>query len=180
MKLNPVIIFALSLLFTLGNAIAAKGHIEGHMPDSVAEMEYRIFLEFKPNHYEIRIKLATVLMNQDKLAAAESEFNLALVASPKNPEAHIGLSKLRLKQHRITDALEFMQKALEIDPENPSVYLIYGQALEADQQPRKAGLMYKDGLTKLSQNPEDPEALHNRAILEEALRKVEGKRTENE
>ncbi len=153
-------------------------HVEGHMPDSVAEMEYRILLEFKPNNFETRVKLAFVLMNQDKLMEAEKEFKRSLVTSPGNLQAHLGLSLLRLKQHKISAALEMIKKALEIEPDNPSVHLNYGLILEADNRPREAQQMYKAGLVKLTGKPDYPEVEHDRQQLKNALLKVAEKLTE--
>ena len=154
-----------------------RAHVEGHMPDSVAEMEYRILLEFRPNNFETRVKLAFVLMNQDKLGEAEKEFNRSLLASPHNFQAHLGLSLLRLKQHKINAALEMIKKAVEIEPDNPAVYLNYGLILEDDNRPREARQKYRDGLAKLAQNPNAPEAQHDRQQLESALQKVADKLT---
>ena len=53
------------LLLAILCAVPVLAHVEGHMPDSVAEMEYRILLEFKPGDFTTRVKLAMVLMNQD-------------------------------------------------------------------------------------------------------------------
>ena len=54
-----VIIFTSVLLFSI---ITASAHIEqGNMPDSVAEMEYRILLEFEPDNLEVRNMLGMVL-----------------------------------------------------------------------------------------------------------------------
>lgn len=175
-KLTAII--ALLLLTTLVfSTVPAQAHVEGHMPDSVAEMEYRILLEFRPNKFETRIKLAFVLMNQDKLEEAEKEFNRSLAASPRNFQAHLGLSQLRLKQHRTTEALEMIKKAVEIEPDNPAVYLNYGLILEDDNRPQEARQRYRDGLAKLAQNPKAPEAQHDRQQLESALQKIEKKLT---
>ncbi len=174
---RPIIIASMLLLALTVCAAPSLAHVEGHMPDSVAEMEYRILLEFKPNKFETRVKLAFVLMNQDKLIEAEKEFKRSLVASPDNLQAHLGLSLLRLKQHKINAALEMIKKALEIEPDNPEVYLNYGLILEADNRPSEARQRYRDGLAKLTQNPGDPEIEHDRQQLENALQKVAEKLT---
>jgi Tfp pilus assembly protein PilF len=168
---------SLLLIAFFFSAFPALAHVEGHMPDSVAEMEYRILLEFRPNKFETRVKLAFVLMNQDKLEEAEEEFNRSLTASPDNLQAHLGLSLLRLKQQRTTEALEMIKKAVKIGPDNPAVYLNYGLILEADNRPREARQIYNDGLAKLTLNPEAPEAEHDRQQLENALQKVVDKLT---
>ena len=40
------------------------------MPDSVAEMEYFILLEFEPNNLEARIKLGMILLRSEKFDEA--------------------------------------------------------------------------------------------------------------
>ena len=175
-KLTTFIASLLLITFVF-SPVSARAHVEGHMPDSVAEMEYRILLEFKPRDLVIRVKLAIVLMNQDKLEEAEKEFKRALAASPRNMQAHMGLSLLRFKQHKTDEALVMIKKALEIDPDNPTIYLNYGLFLEADKRPQEARQMYREGLDKLTNNPKDPEATHNRQQLENALQKVEEKLT---
>jgi len=156
----------------------AQAHVGDHMPDSVAEMEYRILLEFKPNEFATRIKLAMVLMNQNKLAEAEIEFNLALAKSPRNLSAHFGLSQLKLKQKKTAAALEIIKKALEIAPENPTVYLNYGRILEADNLPEKASQIYKIGLKKWDINHKYPEAAEDRQQLYQALRNIRNKQNQ--
>lgn len=165
------------LLGLVASTTPSLAHVEEQMPDSVAEMEYRILLEFRPHKFETRVKLAFVLMNQNKLEEAEKEFNLSLLAAPQNLQAHLGLSLLRLKQQRTTEALEIIKKAEEIEPDNPAVYLNYGLILEADNRPREARQRYRDGLAKLVRNQEDPEVEHDRQQLENALQKLEDKLT---
>ena len=172
LEYRKIIFPSLLLVILLFSSISAHAHVEGHMPDSVAEMEYRIFLEVKPKNFEIRVKLATVLMNQDKLAEAEKEFMRALTYSPRDLQTHIGLSQLKLKQQKINEALELIKKAKEIDRNNPSVYFNFGQILEVNKQLLEASQVYKEGLSKVAQNPKGPEAQHDKELLEEALKMV--------
>lgn len=179
--MNPkqltIIIVPLLLVAFVFSPISALAHVENHMPDSVAEMEYRILLEFKPKDIGTRIKLAIVLMNQNKLAEAEKEFFHSLAASPDNLQANIGLSQLRLKRHKISDALEIIKDAIEISPDTPAVYLNYGIILETANRHQEAQLMYEEGLGKLANNPNNPEAEHDRQQLENALKKIKDKIT---
>ena len=70
-----------------------------------------------------------------------------------------------------------IKKAAEIEPDNPAVHLNYGLILEADNRPREARQMYRDGLAKLAQHPKAPEAQHDRQQLENALQKIDEKLT---
>ena|GEM_PF-3033206 len=167
------VVAAVGLLALLTIVPAANAHVENNMPDSVAEMEYRIFLEFKPKDFATRVKLATVLLNQDKLAEAEQEFENALNLDPNNLQAHLGLSILRLKQGKTGEALEIIKKALEIAPDAPSVYLNYGKILEAHNRPEQAREMYQKGLNKTAGSPENSGTGHERQQLETALRNLQ-------
>jgi tetratricopeptide (TPR) repeat protein len=166
-------LFAAVGLLALSLAIPpAKAHVEGHMPDSVAEMEYRIVLEFKPKDFATRVKLAMVLMNQDKQAEAEKEFEKALKTDPRNLQAHLGLSLLRLKRNRIGEALLMIEKAAKIAPDSAAVCLNYGKILEADNRPGQAAKMYNKGLGQLAADSDNPDAEHDRQQLETALRNL--------
>jgi predicted Zn-dependent protease len=158
----------------------ARAHVEGHMPDSVAEMEYRILLEFKPDDYASRVKLATVLMNQEKLAEAEKEFNRVRAAAPRNLPAQLGLSRLRAKQHRTDEALKIIEKAVALAPDKPAVYLCYGAILAAANRLPEARVMYGKGLASLAAKAEDPEATDIREELEKALKELADKLTKNQ
>ncbi|MDF1577446.1 MAG: tetratricopeptide repeat protein [Desulfurivibrionaceae bacterium] len=177
MKTRPLaaLIVAAALLTLSLGIPSAYAHVEGHMPDSVAEMEYRILLEFKPNDFTTRVKLARVLLNQNKLAEAEREFNKAMQVDPQNIQAHIGLTVLGLKQNRTDYALEMIKKAAKLAPDEPAVYLNYGKVLEADNRPSEARDMYNQGLARPAGAPGNTAAGHDRQDLAEALRALEEK-----
>ena len=60
-----LVLFTAILLFSCSNP--ATAHVEkGTMPDSVAEMEYLILLEFEPDNFEVRIQLGMVLFRSEK------------------------------------------------------------------------------------------------------------------
>jgi len=120
----------LSFILIFGNG-PVHAHVEKGMPDSVAEMEYRILLEFKPGDFASRIKLGMVLLNQNKFKEADKEFHRALTSSPENQQAYIGLSLLHLKQDQTAQALKFIKNAVSLDPENGEVYLHYGKILQS-------------------------------------------------
>ena len=160
---------AFGLLFL---CIPAGAHVEKSMPDSVAEMEYRILLEFKPADYRSRIKLGMVLLNQNKFREAEKEFRRALMSSPDNQQAHTGLALLHLKQNEEDKAIELIRKAVSIDPEQGIVYLHYGYILESTSRFEEAFKMYQKGLTKLDPSP-DSEDSHHRDKLNKAVKNIE-------
>ena len=160
---------AFTLIFGYGPVHA---HVEKGMPDSIAEMEYRILLEFKPGDVESRIKLGMVLLNQNKFKEADKEFHKALKSSPESQQAHIGLAILHLKQNRTDRALEFIKEALIIDPERGEVYLHYGKILQSASRNKEALQMYKLGLGKLDPSPES-EDHHHRVKIDQAIQEIE-------
>lgn len=170
--LTGLITIALLLSVAL-NPAPLLAHVEAEMPDSVAEMEYRILLEFKPRDSSTRVKLAKVLLNQNKLAEAEQEFNRALTTSPNNLPALLGLSQLRLKQNRTTEALALTSKAVASAPDNASVLLAYGIVLAAANRPREALAIYRQGLDKLAARGKNPDTEHEQQQLENALQKLQ-------
>ncbi len=159
------LLIALALSFS-GKAYA---HVEeGHMPDSVAEVEYKILLEFKPNNIEVRTKLAFVLIRQGKLDEAERELEKAAKKAADDPRVHEGFIVLRLKQKKLEEALELAKKAVQSSPDMPILYLHYGNVLEAQDEPTEALKLYRTGLGKIHGKKND----HDREQLEEALKKL--------
>jgi hypothetical protein len=64
------------ILLSAGNGPA---HVSSDsMPDSVAEVEYSIYLEFKPNDLQVRNKLGMVYYRLGKLAEADTLFSAIL------------------------------------------------------------------------------------------------------
>ena len=171
MKFLVITTLAFALIFSNGSALA---HVEKNMPDSVAEMEYRILLEFKPGDFNSRIKLGMVLLNQNKLNKAEKELRKALKSSPASQQAHIGLSLVHLKRKEPKQALEVIKTAVNLNPEQGVVYLYYGKILESDSRLKEALQMYKLGLGKLDTSPESEDSHHlvkfNTAIQEIELK----------
>jgi tetratricopeptide (TPR) repeat protein len=52
------------------------------MPDAIAEMEYRILLEYQPDNTEARNELAMVLYRLDKLDEAFGELQRVVELNP--------------------------------------------------------------------------------------------------
>lgn len=177
MRLSETAAIAAATLLTiiLLGARPVMAHVEGHMPDSVAEMEYRILLEFKPDDFISRTKLATALLNQNKLQEAGEEFERVLALAPDHLPGRVGLSLLRLRQNRVAEALVLIEKAVAQAPDNALVYLDYGKILEAAQRPREALQMYRLGLNKLEAGSGNPADLHDRPLFLDSIAKIEPK-----
>ena len=83
----------------------SSAHIDhGGMPDSVAEMEYKILLEFEPDNYDVRTKLGDVLIRLKKYQEAREEFTAVLQKKSDYLPALIGMGQLLLKENKLFDA----------------------------------------------------------------------------
>lgn len=127
------------LLAVLLMGVPVSAHVEkGAMPDSVAEMEYRILLEFTPKDVATRSLLGMALLRQGKLAEAEKEFRIILQSDPKNFDALDSLGVILFKQKRFNEALSHLLTALKIRPEDIMVYLHIGQVQDVVGQTEQA------------------------------------------
>lgn len=118
----------LLFLLLLGWAVDGQAHIEkGTMPDSVAEMEYRILLDFEPDNQEIRNRLGMVLVRKNQFAEAEQLFKQVLAGEPANYDAMEGLGQLYLKTEAYPAAIEWLTKAIALDPHSGSLFTLLGR-----------------------------------------------------
>ena len=121
----PSMLFMLAVFIFSANDLQA--HVaQGNMPDAVAEMEYRILLEFQPDNIEVRNKLAMVLYRLDKLEEALVELQLVLELEPNNFDALDTLGLVSFKQGKTQQALEYLEAAVRINGEDPLVHYHLG------------------------------------------------------
>lgn len=147
---RKVALFTLILALLL-TELPALAHVEkGDMPDSVAEMEYRILLEFKPEDTATRVLLGMTLLRQNKLAEAEQELRLILQTDPKNFDALDSLGWVLFKQKRYSEALPHLLTAKLIRPSDIMVHLHLGMALGKNNQAESAREMLASGLKILN------------------------------
>ncbi len=142
------------LLLILLAGKPALAHVEkGSMPDPVAEMEYRILLEFTPYDLATRSLLGMALLRQSKFAEAEKEFRLILHSDPKNFDAldSLGLILFKLKRNR--EALQTLRTAVKIRPDDIMVHLHLGLTLASDGQTEMARNTLTTGLNLLRKAP---------------------------
>ncbi len=151
----------------------AKAHVEeDNMPDSVAEMEYRILLEFEPDNLEVRLKLGMVFFRSDKYSEAAEEFNYILKKDPENSEALISLARININILDYQSAITLLQKALSIDPDDMHTYYFLGLALEEQGDISGAEKAYQDGLARRLP-PQNKHTAEERQLLVEALENLE-------
>jgi tetratricopeptide (TPR) repeat protein len=154
-----------TLLFVLLTGESVLAHVEkGAMPDSVAEMEYRILLEFTPRDTATRYLLGMALLRQSKLAEAEKEFRLVLQSDAKNFDALDSLGLVLFKQKRFGEALQHLLAAIKIRPNDIMVHLHLGLTLAGEGKPEEARETLATGLNLL--NKQTPSSTKNSQLAE--------------
>lgn len=129
----------------------AQAHVSSDdMPDSVAEVEYSIFLEFQPDDKVIRNKLGMVYYRQGKLKEATGEFTRVLKLDPKNYDALDGLGLVQAAQQDHDAAISYHRQAIALNPEDMMGYFHLGSALEKKGQLREAAAEYQTSLAKFN------------------------------
>ena len=134
------------------------------MPDSVAEVEYSIYLEFKPNDLEIRNKLGMVYYRMNKLAEASREFSRILKKEPDNYDALDGMGLVKAAEQKYDEAIALHQKSIELNPNDMMVYYHLGTVLEKKNRLQEAADAYRTALKKF--NEQYPSGTDNKNAVE--------------
>ena len=142
------------------------------MPDSVAEIEYRILLEFKPGNLEVRNKLGMILYRSEKFDKAANEFNYVLKKDPENSDALTALGRVNIKLSNYQQAIGLLQKALTIKPDDMHIYYYLGQTMEMQGDLSSAEEAYKTGLSR-EFPPRSEQPSEDRQELMEALQNLQ-------
>ena len=133
-------IICVSLFVGKGND--ARSHVEPDMPDPIAEMEYQIMLDLKPEDFETRYLLGMVYFRQKKYDLAVEELQRVIKKEPNYPHAYTGLGQVKMAHKDYDEAIEYFRKAIAILPEDNHVYYFLGQALEAKGERAEAEKAY--------------------------------------
>jgi tetratricopeptide (TPR) repeat protein len=172
--ISRLILFSTVLLFFFSSP--ATAHVEkGNMPDSVAEMEYRILLEFEPNNLEVRNQLGMVLFRSEKFDEATDEFDYVLNKNPANIDALVALGRVNAKISKYKQATELFKKAITINPADMHIYYYFGQALELEGNLTGAEDVYKSALSH--EIPlQNEQSVEDRQALIDALKNLQGRK----
>ncbi len=170
-KFSHLVLFCALILFFCSPRTASAHVEEDNMPDSVAEMEYRILLEFEPDNYNIRLKLGMILFRGKKYNEAADEFNYIINNDPDNSEALISLGRVNTQLEKYHSAVESLQKALAIAPDDMHTYYFLGQALELLGNISEAETVYQKGLARKIP-PGNKHAEEERHLLVDALQSL--------
>jgi tetratricopeptide (TPR) repeat protein len=175
------IILSSALVLLLCCFTPVGAHIEkGSMPDSVAEMEFRILLEFEPENMEVRNQLGMVLYRLGKLDEAEKEFYYVLEKMPENFDAIDALGLVHMQRANYQLAIDLFKKAITINPDDLLAYFHLGQAIERLGDITGAAEAYKTGLSREVTSIDKQTNAEQRQVLLDALKNIHDKAVEAE
>lgn len=151
LRVNACLIssFCVLVMFTIFSGGTALAHVDSDsMPDSVAETEYRIFLEFKPNDIEVLNKLGMVYYRLGKLPSAVREFSKVLKKDSDNYDALDGMGLVRAAQQKYDEAISYHQKAIALNADDMVGYYHLGSVQEQKGMLSEALEAYRSALVK--------------------------------
>ena len=166
-KIDPPLsfVFILILVLLALSVQSAFAHVSADsMPDSVAEVEYSIYLEFKPNDLTVRNKLGMVFYRMNKLNEAEREFSKILKKQPENYDALDGMGLVRFAQGKYDEAIQLHQRSIALNPKDMMVFYHLGSALEKKDRIQEAAEAYNVALEKF--NEQYPQGTDNKNATE--------------
>jgi len=141
--------------------VSAKRHFANREYDA-AEADYRHILERDQNNGLVLANLATIELQQDKLADAEKHITAALVQSPEDAYNLSTLGYLKFRQEKYDEALDILSRAAKADPNSPEIQNYLGVTLSHKGQRVQA----ETALRKAIQiNPEYASAHNNLAVV---------------
>lgn len=108
--------------------ISAQRHFSSHEYDA-AEADYRKILERDQNNGLALANLATIELQENKLAEAEQHITAAVAQSPNDAYNLSTLGYLRFSQGKYDDALDALSRAAALDPGNPEIQNYLGVTL---------------------------------------------------
>jgi predicted Zn-dependent protease len=107
---------------------SAQRHFSNHEFDA-AESDYQKILDRDANNGLVLANLATIELQQGKLADAEKHITAALVQSPDDAYNLSTLGYLKFREEKYDDALDVLSHAAKIDPNNPEIQNYLGVTL---------------------------------------------------
>lgn len=152
-------------MFSVLSAGTSKAHVDSDsMPDSVAETEYRIFLEFKPYNIEVLNKLGMVYYRLNKLPEAAKEFSKVRKIDADNYDALDGMGLVKAAQQEYDEAIKYHQQAISINTDDMMGHYHMGIVLEKKGMLNEAAKAYHNALTKF--NDQYPSGTDNKKAAE--------------
>jgi len=145
-------LFFVLLLTVAVQVQTSSAHINADsMPDSVAEVEYNIYLDFKPDDLKVRNKLGMVYYRLNKITEAQQEFLQILKKEPDNYDALDGMGLVKAAQKEYDEAVKYHKKAMAINPKDMMIPFHLGCVLEKKGMLREAVDAYRSALEKFTE-----------------------------
>lgn len=170
---------ALVMLIIFPGGISLAHVSADSMPDSVAEVEYRIFLEFKPKDIEVLNKLGMVYYRLNKLPGAVREFSKVLKMDADNYDALDGMGLVKAAQQNYDGAISYHQRAIAINADDMVGYYHLGNALEEKGMLSEAVEAYHSALAKFDKQypsgTEKKEVAEFKEKIQAAISQIETK-----
>ena len=107
---------------------SAQRHFSKHEFEQ-AEADYLKILEHDQNNGLVLANLATIELQQGKLAAAEKHIQTAVAQNPDDAYNLSTLGYLKFRQEKYDDACSVLSRAAQLDPKNPEIQNYLGVAL---------------------------------------------------
>jgi tetratricopeptide (TPR) repeat protein len=139
------------LLVVLTLPLPALGHPHP-LPDTIAEIQYKMVVEINPRDIETRNKLGMVFIRMNKLQEAESQFAEVLKQAPRDFDAHNGMGLVKIKQRDYSAALPWIQKAISLSDSDAVVRYYLGFIYEQTGHYREAETAYRQALAVIDKN----------------------------
>ena len=127
-----------------------------------AEADYQKILERDQNNGLALANLATIELQQNKLADAEKHLKAAVAQSPDDAYNLSTLGYLKFRQEKYDEAFDVLSRAAQIDPQNPEIQNYLGVTLSHKGLRQQA----ETALRKAVQlNPDYAPAHNNLAVI---------------
>ena len=108
--------------------VSAQRHFANHEFDA-AEADYQKILERDQNNGLVLANLATIELQEGKLADAEKHIAAALAASPDDAYNLSTFGYLKFRQEKYDEALDALSRAAKLDANNPEIQNYLGVTL---------------------------------------------------
>jgi Tfp pilus assembly protein PilF/regulator of replication initiation timing len=140
---------------------SAQRHFSRH-EFTAAEADYEQILAREPNNGLMLANLATIELQEDKLADAEKHITAAVAQSPNDAYNLATLGYLKFRQEKYDDALNILSRAAVLDPRNPEIQNYLGVTLSHKGQRLQAEAVLRQAIQL---NPLYAPAHNNLAVI---------------
>ncbi len=126
----------ITIMHNLGMALSDMGKYDQ------AERYLRRVLDLVPGHVDARVAMGVALTRQHRNDEAFVELERAVRLDQSNPYAQRNLGAVLLKLGKKDEAVGHLRSAAEFNPEDPLAWYGLGQALELNEETKKADDAY--------------------------------------